>query len=79
MKMKDSKLTKFIKKELVHGVGRNGSKTSGKGRGQKKKMFMLCEVVVGWLNSQEKFIFVLITLLNKDKSRFKYNEANNGK
>lgn len=40
---------------------------------------MLCEVVVGWLNSQEKFIFVLITLLNKDKSRFKYNEANNGK
>lgn len=77
--MKDSKLTKFIKKELVHGVGRNGSKPVEKEEDTKNKMFMLCEVVVGWLNSQEKFIFVLIILLNKDKSRFKYNEANNGK
>lgn len=37
MKMKDSKLTKFIKKQLVHGVGRSGSKPVEKEEDKKKK------------------------------------------
>lgn len=44
MKMKDSKLTKFIKKELVHGVGRNGSKPVEKEEDTKIK----CSCCVKW-------------------------------